>query len=300
MSILICVQGFSQPAERRISKKEYIETYSEDAIREMHVSGVPASVTMAQAMLESDYGNSPLARYARNHFGIKCHRGWTGGTFYQDDDASNECFRKYHSVYDSYRDHSVFLRTRGRYAFLFQLRTTDYKGWCKGLKKAGYATNSKYANLLIRIIEENKLYQLDRLKKMPVRNYAEQKPVVEKMKVSRREIKIHGNNIKYVIARHGDTYYKIARDFDMGLWQINKYNDLNKGDDLKAGDVIYLQPKRSRSRIEYHFVKKGETMRDISQQYGVKLKALYKKNNMIAGTQPRAGQKLYLKKRKVE
>ena len=298
--VLVAFKSFSQPAEPRISKEEYIEIYKEDAVKEMLFSGVPASITLAQAMLESDFGNSPLARYANNHFGIKCHKGWTGGTFYQDDDARNECFRKYYTVYKSYRDHSEFLSNRKRYASLFLLKRTDYKSWAKGLKKAGYATNPQYANLLIKIIEENVLYNYDKVRKMPVLAYNELANNQVKMLNKKRAIKFHDNNIKYLIARHGDTYYKIAKEFDMGLWQIKKYNDLNKGDELTAGDIIYLQPKRGKAKVKFHVVKKGETMREISQRYGIKLKALYKKNNMIIGTQPRKRQKLYMRKSKVE
>ena len=143
-----------------MTRQEYIEKYKDDAISEMHRSGVPASITLAQGILESGDGNSKMARVAKNHFGIKCHSDWKGKTFIQDDDTKNECFRKYKSVLDSYKDHSDFLKRR-RYAALFELKITDYKSWAKGLKKAGYATNPKYPQLLIGIIEANELYQYD-------------------------------------------------------------------------------------------------------------------------------------------
>ena len=165
-AIFISATTQSQPSEPRMSKTDYVGQYADQAIREMHASGVPASITLAQGMLESDFGNSPLAKYANNHFGIKCHKGWEGPTFIQDDDEKNECFRKYYEAYESYKDHSEFLRTRDRYATLFDLKTTDYKGWAKGLKKAGYATNPKYADLLIRIIEDNELYKYDKVVKL--------------------------------------------------------------------------------------------------------------------------------------
>src|SRR5690554_5416321 len=148
---------------KRISRAEYISMYKDDAIREMHRSGVPASITLAQGILESGDGNSALARKANNHFGIKCHGDWKGKTYYQDDDEKDECFRKYKSVLESFRDHSEFLK-KPRYAFLFELKPTDYKGWAKGLKKAGYATNPRYPQLLIKIIEENNLHQYDLVK----------------------------------------------------------------------------------------------------------------------------------------
>jgi len=287
----------AQPAERRITREEYIEKYKDDAIREMLKSGVPASITLAQGILESGDGNSPLAVYAKNHFGVKCHSGWKGESMRLDDDEKNECFRKYETVYESYRDHSDFLVTRSRYDFLFKLKITDYKGWAKGLKKAGYATNPKYANMLIMLIEKNNLSQYDNYAKVPPRKLSKNRSskVLASSK-SKRTIKLH-NRVKYVRVKKGDTFYRITQDFDMNLWQIFKYNDLNKSDVLKVDDIIYLQPKRNRAKEDFHVVKKGETMRDISQLYGVKLRKLYKKNNMFVGTQPNVGDKISLKKK---
>jgi flagellum-specific peptidoglycan hydrolase FlgJ len=151
----------------RITRQEYVSTYAPAAVQEMLISGVPASITLAQGILESGDGNSVLAKVARNHFGIKCHGLWEGEKYYHDDDAKGECFRVYPTVFDSYRDHSEFLRTRDRYADLFKLKLTDYKGWAHGLKSAGYATNPKYPELLIKIIEENDLTQYDRMTKPP-------------------------------------------------------------------------------------------------------------------------------------
>lgn len=289
----------AQLAERRITREEYIETYKDDAIREMLKSGVPASITLAQGILESGNGNSPLAVYAKNHFGVKCHKGWTGKSMRLDDDEKNECFRKYETVYGSFKDHSDFLVTRSRYAFLFDLKITDYKGWAKGLKKAGYATNPKYANMLIMLIEKNNLSQYDNLAKVSPRKLAKKRKPSKSLVVKKvsRKIKLH-NNIKYLKAKTGDTYYGIAKDNEMNLWQILKYNDLNKGDVLKAGDIIYLQPKKSKSKETFHIVQKGENMRDISQLYGVKLKSLYKKNLLIIGAQPHVGDKISLKKKR--
>lgn len=287
--LLICfsiqLTSLAQPAERLISRTEYIDQYKDDAIREMLRSGVPASITLAQGILESGDGNSPLAKYANNHFGIKCHSGWEGPSFIQDDDAKNECFRRYYSVYDSYKDHSDFLANRSRYAFLFDLKTTDYKGWAKGLKKAGYATNPKYPDLLIRIIEENDLSQFDRVKRMPqIAETPVTKPreveVVSTPAKAIPEIKVSDNNIKYVIAKNGDSYYKIAEENQMGLWQILKYNDVKKGEHPSAGDIVYLQPKRNKSKVGAHRVKEGENLWKVSQIYGVQLDALCKKNNL--------------------
>lgn len=294
---MLCIFAFAQPAEKRMTREEYIDTYKDDAIREMHRSKIPASITLAQGILESGDGNSPLAVYGKNHFGIKCHNTWKGKTMKIDDDKKNECFRKYNDVYESYRDHSEFLTTRGRYSFLFDLKITDYKGWAKGLKKAGYATNPKYPQLLIDLIEKHQLYQYDSYGKVPPKKLKKDrssKPLA--IASHNRTIKLH-NNIKYIRAKEGDTFFKITQDFDMNLWQIFKYNDLNKTDVLKVGDIIYLQPKRNKAPEDYHIVKEGETMRDISQLYGIKLKKLYKKNNLIIGTQPNVGDKISLKKK---
>jgi LysM repeat protein len=298
--LLLFVMGWAQgqPAERRVSRNEYIEKYKEDAIREMHQSGVPASITLAQGILESGDGNSPLAMYANNHFGIKCHAGWTGETMHVDDDKKNECFRKYESAYQSFKDHSEFLTSRSRYAFLFDLKITDYKGWAKGLKKAGYATNPKYANMLIMLIEKYDLNKYDNYGKIPPRKLSKNKTSNKLASIkTKRIVKLH-NNIKYIVVKEGDSFYRIAHDFDMNLWQIYKYNDLNRSDVLKTGEIIYLQPKKNKAVEDYHVVKKGDTMRSISQTYGVKLKKLYKKNLMILGTQPKVGDKIFLKKKK--
>lgn len=291
----------TQPAQERYTRQDYISMYRGSAVKEMLISGVPASITLSQGILESGDGNSTLARKANNHFGIKCH-DWTGGKFYMDDDAKGECFRSYKSVFDSYDDHSQFLKTRSRYANLFKLERTDYKGWAQGLKDAGYATNPKYPELLIKIIEENQLHQYDLLTEVP-KDF--EKPFVKQNTTktdattvaTAGKIVLH-NRIKYITVQPGDTYFSICKKYEMVLWQILKYNDLNKDDTLTPGQKIYLQPKRYKGDEEFHIVKEGETMRDISQQHGIKLKTLYKKNNMVVGTQPKVGDKLNLKSKK--
>ena len=298
--------AYSQPAEKVISKQEYIEMYKDDAIREMHLSGVPASITLAQGMLESNFGNSALAKYANNHFGIKCHKDWDGPTFHKDDDLADECFRKYYTAYESFRDHSEFLRGRRWYDPLFELKVTDYKGWARGLKKAGYATNPRYADILIKLIEENELYEYDKAKKMPAlaeksqpkgskRKKQQRKPVAtSKVKITN----VVENDIRYTIAGKGDTVEKLSKKYQMRPWQFYKYNEIEKGTEFSQGDVVYLQPKRKKARKEYHVVKDGETMWEISQRYGIRLQALYDKNNMEPGDQPRAGQQLFLRQQK--
>lgn len=304
--------GTTKP-DSRITRSEYIERYAPFAVKEMLISGVPASITLAQGILESGDGNSLLAREAKNHFGIKCHGMWEGRKFYKDDDAKNECFRVYESVFDSYRDHSEFLSGRGRYAALFELRRTDYKGWAHGLKKAGYATNPKYPALLIRIIEENDLTRFDRMKKPPAdvdqqpeeTKSDEQQPPKEDVDpkeaiVSSLDRQMYlRNNIRFVRAKKGDTYKKLEYLLGVRRWQILKYNDKQSNPTLRPGEILYLQPKRRRNRDhDFHFTQRGETLRSISQKYGIKLKKLYKYNELNPGEEPIVGQKVWLRRKR--
>lgn len=277
--------AYLQPSDRVYSRAEYIQMYQDDAVKEMQRSGIPASITMAQALLESGDGNSPLAKYANNHFGIKCH-DWKGPTFIQDDDARNECFRKYSDPYESYQDHTVFLQTRPRYASLFELKPTDYKGWAHGLKKAGYATNPKYPEMLIKIIEDFELHKLDIHQKLPEKPLPKPKPL-KHIKERPREIEAdtryatqtHENGIPYIVANIGDTPELIARRLEMGPWEIRKYNDLAKNQSIQEGDIIFIKPKRAKSKSRaLHTVKEGENLWSISQAYGIKLKKLAKMN----------------------
>lgn len=282
---------------------DYIRKWSRAAIEEMYYSKIPASITMAQALHESRYGTSELAVNANNHFGIKCQTGWSGKTYkYQDDDA-NTCFRHYDSAAESYRDHSNFLMTRPRYASLFQLDPYDYVAWAKGLKACGYATNPSYATILIKMVEDYKLYQLDR-----------QLPVIEPMNSIAQgqipnvfaeaqvpEIKAgNRNRIKYVVAAPGDNIESLTKKLDLLNWQIRSYNEIPEGQDLRPGQVVFLQPKRRHAEAGYtvHTVEKGETMYSISQYYGIRLKWLYKRNNMPSGSEPKVGQQVWLRGRK--
>jgi LysM repeat protein len=267
---------------QEISRKEYIEKYSSLAVKQMHQYKIPASITLAQGILESNNGNSRLAVKANNHFGIKCH-GWEGKKIFADDDKKNECFRNYKNVLESFVDHSLFLNKYSRYEFLFDYKITDYKSWAKGLKKAGYATNSKYPELLIKIIEENKLYQFDREK-------------IDKNLISgKRNIYMHPNKIKYVISKNQETYETIAKSTNIKLKQILKYNDDNKLSVLKVGTKVFIQPKRNRSKQRTHVVNKGEDLRSISQTYGIKMKSLKKRNELILKNGLNNGDKLRLR-----
>ncbi|MBL7883464.1 MAG: glucosaminidase domain-containing protein [Bacteroidia bacterium] len=294
--LLLSTLCFAQPAEHKLTAVEYIEKFKEDAIKEMLVHGVPASITLSQGMLESGNGNSDLAVYANNHFGIKCHKGWEGPSYIKDDDAKDECFRKYPSVLESYADHSLFLKTRPRYSFLFELKRTDYKGWAKGLKDAGYATDPRYTQRLLEIIETHQLYKYDEIEGMPTINaLAESKKVPETLET--REV-FRFRMIKYIVVKPGDTFYKIAKDTEKDLWQLYKFNDLEPTDKLIAGQKLYLQPKRNKAKEPFHTVKKGDTMKSISQLHGIKLKKLYKKNHLKVGEEPKVGEKLYLRQSK--
>ena len=292
----------AQPAEYKFTRADYVEKYKDAAIKEMLENGIPASITLAQGLLESDNGNSALAMYANNHFGIKCHgEDWKGETYIQDDDKKDECFRKYKMAEESFDDHSSFLKSKGRYAFLFELRKTDYKGWAEGLHEAGYATDKSYAARLIKIIDDNRLYQYDRMQEMAMdkkqRKMVEQPIIKPTSLVLPAKKKIFLNNdIKYVVVQDGDTYYKIAQQLDMRLWQLHNYNETGRQTCLQVGDIVYLQPKRRHSQKEtLHIVRFGETMYYISQLYGIKMKHLYRLNNMTDGQEPTAGQKILLR-----
>jgi len=302
---VITTSTLAQPAPNRMSQADYIAKYKDEAIKEMNRSGVPASITLAQGILESGNGNSALARKANNHFGIKCHSDWKGPTYIQDDDRKNECFRKYKHVLDSYHDHSEFLK-KSRYADLFALKPSDYKGWAHGLKKAGYATNPKYPKLLIDIIEKNELYQYDE----GYKRKKDRKVVAHKAKskskpsrssssttsalINRHKVLTHKNNIRYIETNEEDSFEDLAQEFNMGIWQFYKYNDLEEGDAVPEG-IIYLQPKRGRAKAEFHTVKEGESLWDISQMHGLKMKKLLKRNELEKGSSPKAGTKLVLR-----
>ena len=277
--------------DKKITPEEYIETYKAIAISEMHRTGIPASITLAQGCLESQYGNSTLATKANNHFGIKCH-DWKGDTYYIIDDDKDKdgnliksCFRVYKNADESYLDHSEFLTGRSRYAALFDLRSTDYEGWAKGLRKAGYATNPKYADILINIIERYELYDYDRIK---------QEKLLVKERLTKPEV-FEINGIPAIAYDGNMTLREIRDQYFTAEWQIFRYNDFDRKQPLKKGMIIYLKPKRRKSKsLDVHVVEEGETMQYISQLRGVKLKRLYKLNKMEADEQPKAGEKLSL------
>ncbi len=311
LPVLISAQPKDGKNKTRYSRADYIEMYAGFAVEEMLLSGVPASITLAQGILESGDGNSTLAKKANNHFGIKCHGMWEGKKYYMDDDAKGECFRVYHSVFDSYKDHSDFLKGRDRYADLFKLRLTDYKGWARGLKQAGYATNPKYPALLIKIIEENDLAKYDRMKKAPKGGAKLPKEKKDKEKEPPSAVKqddrpivsaytrqlFQRNGIKFIRIEEGDTYESLERLLGMRKWQFYKYNDLTSTDPLEVGMVLYLQPKKNRTRkADYHIAARNESLKWISQEYGVKLKKIAKYNGIAIDSETEPGQKVWLRK----
>jgi LysM repeat protein len=285
--------------------EEYIRTYQLLAIEEMGRSGIPASIKMAQGILESGNGRSELARKSNNHFGIKCKTGWKGQKVYHDDDEKGECFRKYKSVQESYIDHTNFLMTSPRYAFLFKLPPDDYKGWAKGLKQAGYATARHYDQSLIKIIEENKLYRLDykqTFTPIAAQSSPVNKGISDKITINSRNLRqvVKINDIKAVIAARGDTYEIIAQALGMKVWELYKFNDHKPGYSPLPDEVIYIEAKNKKADRAnlYHTVNSGETMHYIAQMYGLKVKPLYRRNRMKFGEQPQPGEIIYLRSKK--
>ena len=286
---------------------DYIEKYKKIAIREMERAGIPASIKLAQALLESNAGRSELARKANNHFGMKCGGSWKGKTYHKKDDDYDEfgnlkksCFRKYRRAKDSYIAHSEFLRDprkAHRYGFLFRIRTTDYKRWARGLKRSGYATAGNYDTKLINIIETYQLYQYDRLGDSPFPDRPDEETIAG---LDLRKI----NDIKVVVAKNNISPMEIARKAGISIRTLKKYNEQLPEIDkpLPDGYRIFLQPKRLRFRgkKKWHYVKEGETMFFISQEYGIRLRKLYRRNRMPEGSEPQPDERIKLRGWKIK
>ena len=267
--IISCLTLQSQTRNKQY--EDYIKKYRELAVEEMKKYHIPASITLAQGLLESGAGQSTLARKSNNHFGIKCGSDWNGKTVSHDDDARGECFRAYKHPKESYEDHSKFLAGRPRYASLFKLNITDYKGWARGLKKAGYATNPRYADQLIGIIELYGLHQYDTKDGL---KWMKENPNPHQPYIA--------NGLVYIVVRAGDSWKSISKEFDISQKKLRKYNDLYKGYALQVGDILYLEKKNKKADKEHivHVLRAGESMYSISQKYGIRLKNLYKLNKM--------------------
>lgn len=326
LSTCVLVATTLYAANDKSPQERYIERYSALAVEEMYRSGIPASITLAQGLLESRYGLSELAVDGNNHFGIKCHN-WSGGKMYYDDDRKGECFRKYPSPEDSFRDHSDFLRYRDRYKFLFDLDPTDYKGWAHGLKKAGYATDPSYPQKLIRLIEEHELYRFDtepssrdtaerkvrKRKKSNEKNPQERpqapsvieqaKPLDEKQRetfhfaLSRQMYSMNG--VPFVYATAGETYSSIAARYNLFLREILRFNDLKEEETLYPGTIVYLQKKKKEAAYgmdKYVVEGTNENLRNISQRFAVSLDKLCKMNDCLPDRRLKDGDVIILRK----
>jgi hypothetical protein len=302
---------------QRITPEEYIQTYKDIAIREMRDYGIPASITLAQGLLESGAGNSALAREAKNHFGIKCHKGWDGKTYYMDDDEKNECFRKYKNAEESFRDHSLFLKTRGRYSALFDLEITDYRGWAKGLKAAGYATNPKYAQLLIDRIELYDLTKYDQIalgQRTDDNQLPEIKPEDELLELAfsptnrasfelvdmtaEKRFIYENNGVRFVYAKEGETPEQLAAAFGIKFKRFCQYNLLRRPDEMvfHSGDVVYLSKLKNRNwKAKKYTVAEGETLRDVALRFAVKPQRILRMNGLKENTRLSKGQVLWLR-----
>ena len=286
----------------------YIQKYSDLAKSEMKRTGVPASITLAQALVESAAGRSTLAVKANNHFGIKCHSDWRGRKIYRDDDAAKECFRVYPVAEASYRDHSDFIRYKDRYKPLFDLDPYDYKAWAKGLKEAGYATDPAYASKLIKVIEDYELYRFDTDTETPAETPLDiEKPVVvtsskakEVYRFSMTRPVYEINGVPCVYALPGDTYKDLAAYNNLFLKELLSYNDLKQEVVPETGDIIYLRPKKARAArgVDKYIVgSDDETLRGIAQRFGVKMSAVRRLNKLTADYQPKEGDTLLLRRR---
>jgi LysM repeat protein len=300
---------------------DYINTYKEIAIREMQRSGVPAAITLAQGIHESMAGKSDLVQKSNNHFGIKCRAEWKGEKVYHDDDARGECFRSYEKAEQSYIDHSDFLKNGTRYAFLFQLDPTNYSDWAYGLKKAGYATNPKYPQILIKYIEDYNLeqYTLIAMGKLSPKDEVLAgggKPVSIGTGVAIQEIKFPVakpavdypigefkiNNTKVIFVKAGASMLGIAKQYDIALKHLLDFNELdeNNEDVLAQDQLVFLQRKRKSGAGEFHEVKPGETLYDICQAEGIRLESLIGYNYLQDQPNPAVGEKLYLQSKAPE
>lgn len=329
ISMLLVILSTSTFAQANYDN--YINEYKNVAISEMEQFGIPASITLAQGILESGAGTAELAREANNHFGIKCHSTWTGDRMYHDDDEKQECFRKYENAAESFRDHSKFLNERERYKSLFDLKKDDYKGWAKGLKAAGYATDPHYADRLIELIEKYDLSQYDHQKSngtytastdspKEIPTYADNRNAStssqsennsssyeseytpsqlssETINAMRRHV-IRRSSSPYVVAIKGDSYGMIADEFRITVDELFYFNELPKGTKIQEGDFLYIRPKKkkvSKTMPATHLLSEGESLHSVSQVYGIKLKSLMKLNSISDDNRPFIGKKLILR-----
>ena len=303
----------------RQTREEYVERYKAIAIAHMERYGIPASITMAQGILESDSGNSYLSNSSNNHFGIKCKKHWTGDRVYHDDDAKGECFRAYPSVEASYQDHADFLDQSPRYDSLFTYQSDDYRSWARGLKAAGYATAPDYAERLVNIIESMKLYLLDKENGNKIYSAAknatanteawfESNIATSDERINPNAFRVTVNSHKgygvyrtnhtfYVVAKEGDTFESVGEVFDISPKMLRKFNDVAKDATLAKGDIVYIERKKTQwlGNMMQHKVVRDENLYALSQSYGIRQKSLAKLNRMRVGDEVKKGDVIRLK-----
>jgi LysM repeat protein len=303
---------------QKLSAEQYIQQYKDVAILEMKRMGVPAAITLAQGILESENGNSDLVKKSNNHFGIKCKNTWTGETVYHDDDASGECFRSYKTAEESFRDHSNFLRNNSRYGFLFKLDAADYRSWAFGLKKAGYATNPQYPAILIKNIEQYNLqqYTLSAADEVPVfdaskfqddkvdtgtallLNDATARMVADTAVVSILDVPakpITINGCKCVMAAQGTSLLVIASRNNIDLAKLLEYNELSEDGILGKTQYVFLEKKLKEGETDQYIVQEGESIYDIAQRNGIQLQYLLDYNHLNNDDKLTPGSKLELR-----
>ncbi|NDP21656.1 MAG: LysM peptidoglycan-binding domain-containing protein [Paludibacter sp.] len=285
----------------------YIDQYHQIAVRQQKEHGIPASIVLAQGLLESGAGKSELSKASNNHFGIKC-TDWAGEKVYHDDDEKGECFRKYNQVLDSYEDHALFLRNRTRYASLFQLKPTDYEGWAFGLKRAGYATDPSYAFKLISIIENYNLQKFDTQTYLAdnstTGNNSSSKSAngdyygsMGSINASQNHEVLKANGVRFVKSLPGDTYKSIADEFNTSEKRILTYNEINLSTRLSPGTRVYISYKKRKALkgFDNYIIKAGDSMYSIAQVFGIKTASLYKLNLMDYSQAAKVGQVLKLR-----
>ena len=319
VGVIAMVIAVSVSAKVRQTREEYVEKYKAIAIAHMERYGIPASITMAQGILESDSGNSHLSTSSNNHFGIKCKKSWTGDRVYHDDDAKGECFRAYPSVEASYQDHADFLDQSPRYDSLFAYNADDYRSWARGLKAAGYATAPDYAERLVKIIESMKLYLLDKENGNKIYSAAknatanteawfENNLATSDEQINPNAFRVTVNSHKgygvyrtnhtfYVVAKEGDTFESLSGVFDISPNMLRKLNDVAKNGTLAKGDIVYIERKKTQwlGNVMQHKVVRDENLYSLSQSYGIRLKSLAKLNRLPKGADVKKGEVIRLK-----
>jgi hypothetical protein len=317
--VFFMIVGVAATAQPSADIIDYINTYKKLAMEEMQRTGIPASITLAQGIHETYAGKSDLVTKSNNHFGIKCKSYWTGKKVYHDDDSRGECFRKYEFAADSYRDHSDFLKASDRYAFLFNLDPTDYKAWATGIRKAGYATNPKYAPIIIKLIEDYNLAQytliaMGRLSpdqevvatnprpatetpsdvSLNVRYEEPAQEIAPPPPINYPSGEFLINNTKVIFAKQGALLLAIAMEHEIPLRRLLEFNDMTNEDVLVKDQLVYLQRKRKSGHNDFHIVAEGENLFDISQAEAIRLESLLEYNHLEKSMQPAVGEKLYL------